>query len=198
MDRRQFVKGAASAIVITPALLQLGACGDDESTAADGGGATAGTGGNTSGTGAGTNGAAGTTNAGTGGLDKDASALADGAIGEDGGSLPGDGGGNPGTPTDGGLDASTDASDQDTSVANLCPSGANDTNITDNHGHSLSISKEDVDAGAQKTYSIEGLADHPHSITLMVAHFTMLKAGNSVTVTSFSGGHSHDVTVDCV
>lgn len=70
--------------------------------------------------------------------------------------------------------------------------------ISNNHGHALTVSKEDVAAGTQKTYSITGSADHPHQVTVTAAQFATLAANNPVTVTSTTDdGHSHDVTVTC-
>ena len=81
--------------------------------------------------------------------------------------------------------------------------GASASDISANHGHSLSILKADLDATADKTYtlapSIEG---HVHTVTFSVAQLGLLKGGGSVTVTSsvtaagaaYGGTHSHAVT----
>jgi hypothetical protein len=67
-----------------------------------------------------------------------------------------------------------------------------------NHGHDLVIPYSDVEAGAEKTYGIQGAALHPHSVTLTSVHFAQLQNGQSVTVTSTEGElHTHDVTVTC-
>ncbi len=78
------------------------------------------------------------------------------------------------------------------------PSGCSDEAITANHGHSLAVPQADVDAAAEKTYSIQGDSPHDHEITLTAADFTLLAGGGSVTIVSTSDGtHTHDVTVSC-
>lgn len=75
--------------------------------------------------------------------------------------------------------------------------GCSDT-ISGNHGHVLTVTLAEVEAGNEKTYDIDGTAGHSHSVTLTAAHFEMLAAGDSVTVESTSSGtHSHDITVMC-
>jgi len=72
------------------------------------------------------------------------------------------------------------------------------TQITGNHGHMLTIPKADTDSTVDKIYDIQGSADHNHTVTLTTAMLAMLKAGNSVTVTSSTTfSHNHDVTVKC-
>lgn len=72
------------------------------------------------------------------------------------------------------------------------------SNITNNHGHSLTIQKSDLNSTTDMTYSIMGSAGHNHAITLTPGHLATLKAGSTVTVTSTTASsHSHDVTVSC-
>jgi hypothetical protein len=72
------------------------------------------------------------------------------------------------------------------------------SSIGSNHGHSLVVSKEDVDAGVDKEYSIQGSSDHSHAITVLAANFSTLKTSSKVVVTSTSGGgHTHSVTISC-
>jgi hypothetical protein len=72
------------------------------------------------------------------------------------------------------------------------------TAISDNHGHTLTIPAADVDSMVVKTYSIEGIADHPHTITLKPAQLAQIKAMTSVTVSSSVNlSHFHAVTVNC-
>lgn len=76
--------------------------------------------------------------------------------------------------------------------------GAIASNISGNHGHSLMVSKADIEEGVDKTYSIRGSANHDHEITISAADFTNLKNNmqvgeNSTTVQS----HSHSVTISC-
>jgi len=82
--------------------------------------------------------------------------------------------------------------------------GSSGTQISGNHGHSLTIARADLDSMTDKVYSIMGTALHDHTVTLSVAQLVKLKAGQSVTVTSSVtdapgfGSHSHDVTVSCM
>lgn len=70
--------------------------------------------------------------------------------------------------------------------------------IAANHGHVLTVSQADIDAAAEKTYDIEGSADHPHSVSLSADDFANLASGVTVSVTSSTDdGHSHQVTVTC-
>ena len=70
--------------------------------------------------------------------------------------------------------------------------------IGSNHGHSLTVSTADVQAGAAKTYSIQGTSGHDHNVTLSAADFTQLQSNNTVTVSSTNDdGHTHSVTVRC-
>lgn len=78
-----------------------------------------------------------------------------------------------------------------------CNNGATGA-IGTNHGHSLAVSAADVQAGVQKTYTIQGTSGHDHNITLSVANFTTLSTGTSVSVNSTAGGgHTHSVNVVC-
>ena len=84
-----------------------------------------------------------------------------------------------------------------------CSSGAKDTAISANHGHTLSIPAADVSAGQGGTYHIAGSAGHDHTVTLTADQMKSLAGGGSVTVTSSSpdpisvGDHHHDVTIGC-
>lgn len=77
------------------------------------------------------------------------------------------------------------------------------TAISDNHGHTLTIPAADVDSTVVKTYSIAGIADHDHTITLSPAQLAQIKAMTSVTVSSsvdrstIYASHFHAVTVNC-
>jgi len=76
--------------------------------------------------------------------------------------------------------------------------GAKHSSISLNHGHTLTISKEDVLAGLAKSYIITGTASHPHEVALTVDHFNKLKNNEIITVaSSVNSDHSHDVTVKC-
>ena len=70
--------------------------------------------------------------------------------------------------------------------------------IGSNHGHNLTVSTADVQAGAAKTYSIQGTSGHDHTVSLSAADFTQLQNNNTVTVSSTNDdGHTHSVTVRC-
>jgi hypothetical protein len=72
------------------------------------------------------------------------------------------------------------------------------TNISANHGHALAVPSGDVDSAVDMVYSIMGVADHNHLITLTAAQLAQLKAKTAVTVTSTVGvGHTHSVTISC-
>ena len=78
--------------------------------------------------------------------------------------------------------------------ANTC----NQATISDNHGHVLAIPKADLDSMTDKTYDIQGTADHTHSVTFTVAQLAALKAGMPVGVQSTTTlAHSHLVTETC-
>lgn len=108
-----------------------------------------------------------------------------GGDGEDAGSGGGDAGsGDAGT---------TDAGGAQTS----CTENGTTTQISANHGHTLTVSREDVVAGVEKSYNIQGSASHPHSVTLSAADFGQLTNNQSITVESSFDGHSHSVSVQC-
>lgn len=77
---------------------------------------------------------------------------------------------------------------------------ANGTNVSigSNHGHSLTVSKEDVEAGTAKTYSIMGSSGHNHTVMITEADFASLQSNSSINVESSTGdSHTHNVTVSC-
>ena len=79
-----------------------------------------------------------------------------------------------------------------------CGNGAKASAISDNHGHSLVVSKADVAAGTPKTYSIRGAASHAHQISITAAQFKTLKTGKSLGIASSNAlSHAHTVTVVC-
>ncbi|MEM7382553.1 MAG: hypothetical protein AAF361_15370 [Bacteroidota bacterium] len=77
---------------------------------------------------------------------------------------------------------------------------ANGTRITieSNHGHSLVVSVDDIKAGKEKTYSIQGSSDHNHQLTLSEDNFASLRENGTLEVNSSSdAGHNHPVIVSC-
>lgn len=87
--------------------------------------------------------------------------------------------------------------DDNGSDAKNCLENGTSVSIGTNHGHSLTVSKEDVDAGVEKSYSIAGAADHSHNVTVTADNFATLQNNSSVTVQSTSSGHTHSVTISC-
>lgn len=93
---------------------------------------------------------------------------------------------------DGGVETSKPNADAD------CLANGTTTTIASNHGHTLTVSKADVQAGAAKTYSIQGTSGHNHTIHLTAANFTALKDNLSISVTSTNDDdHTHAVQVSC-
>lgn len=90
--------------------------------------------------------------------------------------------------------------DPDPDPQGNCVQNGTDTSISANHGHDLTVSKEDVDAAQEKTYTLSQAStdQHVHSITITAAQFSTLKSNNEITVTSTSNsGHTHSVNVKC-
>ena len=79
-----------------------------------------------------------------------------------------------------------------------CSQNGTNVSIETNHGHVLTVSAADVNAGVSKTYDIQGSAGHPHNVTVSAAHFSALKNNTQVTITSTTdAGHLHSITVSC-
>ena len=79
-----------------------------------------------------------------------------------------------------------------------CLANGTAVSIGGNHGHSLTVSKADVQSGAAKTYSIQGTSGHNHSVNLTAANFTALKSNSNISVTSSNDDdHTHSVQVSC-
>ncbi|HEY5925183.1 MAG TPA: hypothetical protein VIV11_26050 [Kofleriaceae bacterium] len=70
--------------------------------------------------------------------------------------------------------------------------------IASNHGHALSVSIADVNAGVDKTYQIQGSSTHPHSVLITAASFATLKMMGTLSVmSSLDASHRHTVNVTC-
>ena len=79
-----------------------------------------------------------------------------------------------------------------------CLTNGTGSSIASNHGHSISVSIGDINAGVEKTYDITGSGNHAHSVTVSAAHFNALRSNQAVEVLSTTGdGHSHNVTIFC-
>tara|TARA_R110001583_G_scaffold412_4_gene3863 strand:+ start:3897 stop:4298 length:402 start_codon:yes stop_codon:yes gene_type:complete len=90
--------------------------------------------------------------------------------------------------------------DPDPNPSGNCLNNGTNSSISANHGHTLTVSKEDVAAGAQKTYQLTAAStdSHIHSVTLTANQFNSLKTNTQISTTSTSGsGHTHTVTVSC-
>jgi hypothetical protein len=70
-----------------------------------------------------------------------------------------------------------------------------------NHGHAITFTRADAEAGADKTYHIKGGADHDHTVTITAAQFADVLAGTQVvSASSFDdvgATHQHDITLNC-
>jgi hypothetical protein len=92
------------------------------------------------------------------------------------------------------IDAPADA----TPAMASCTQHGTDTSIGVNHGHVLVVSKDDVVAGAAKTYHIQGMADHDHTVQVTAAEFQMLQQAHAIMTTSSTNlSHSHPIMVAC-
>lgn len=94
-------------------------------------------------------------------------------------------------------DDGVDPKPDPTPVANCLENGTK-VSIGANHGHTLTVPKEDVAAGTAKTYTLTTGNGHTHEVTLSASQFADLKVNNSISATSTNdGGHTHSVTVSC-
>lgn len=76
--------------------------------------------------------------------------------------------------------------------------GACGTTIASNHGHKLTVTKAQAQAGTAKSYDIQGDSQHPHTVELTAAQMAQLAGGDPVTVeSSEDANHSHSVTISC-
>lgn len=70
--------------------------------------------------------------------------------------------------------------------------------ISANHGHSVTLTASQQQAGQAVTLTLIGTADHTHQISLSAAQVVAIAAGTQVTVVSTlasdDGDHSHNVT----
>jgi len=97
-----------------------------------------------------------------------------------------------------GDDSANGDPDLDPDQADCLANGANATAISSNHGHTLVVAKADIDAGTQKSYSIQGSSGHSHEIIVSESNFTKLKNKEQVVIeSSTDSSHRHTVTVAC-
>lgn len=69
--------------------------------------------------------------------------------------------------------------------------------FTANHGHLLNATEADVAAGAEKSYDVMGIANHPHTVVITAAMFAQLQQGMTVSTVTSGGNHTHTVTISC-
>ncbi len=92
----------------------------------------------------------------------------------------------------------SDGASADASGGGSCLQNGTSVTIASNHGHVLTVTKDEVAAAVDKTYDIMGTATHTHSVTVTAANFTKLTNNQSINLTSTNGaGHTHNVTVVC-
>jgi hypothetical protein len=67
--------------------------------------------------------------------------------------------------------------------------------ISNNHGHTASISSAQLSAGGALTLDIRGGSDHPHTVELSAGEITTIAGNGRVSKESTNdAGHSHTVT----
>jgi len=67
--------------------------------------------------------------------------------------------------------------------------------ISDNHGHTATISAVQITSGAATAVNIQGNASHPHTVSVSAANLSTLAARQAVTIDSTTDvGHMHRVT----
>ena len=97
------------------------------------------------------------------------------------------------------LSCSSSSDDSNSTGGNPdCLANGTNSSIGTNHGHSITVSSADVNAGVEKTYNITGNGNHSHSVTVSAGNFNTLKNNQQISVNSTSGdGHTHNVTISC-
>lgn len=66
--------------------------------------------------------------------------------------------------------------------------------ISSNHGHRAIITSAQISSGQGLTLSIQGGADHTHSISLTASEVATIRSGGRLAKTSSANGHTHVVT----
>ena len=83
-----------------------------------------------------------------------------------------------------------------------CAANGTSIQIAQNTSHVLVVSKDDINAGVDKTYLMTGDPTHTHMVTLSAADFAALKQNLHAMETSTvgnggNGAHTHQITVSC-
>ncbi|MCZ6553623.1 MAG: hypothetical protein O7A67_07440, partial [SAR324 cluster bacterium] len=68
-----------------------------------------------------------------------------------------------------------------------------------NHGHTLTLTQAEVDAGAEIAVDVADNGDHNHTVTLTAAMLADVAGGMRLHVQSAAAadGHSHCITINC-
>jgi hypothetical protein len=75
------------------------------------------------------------------------------------------------------------------------PSGDKPGAVSDNHGHTATVTAAHVTAGGAVTLNLLGSADHPHTLQLTAAEVQQIGAGTRVAKSSSTEvAHNHIVT----
>lgn len=97
---------------------------------------------------------------------------------------------------DGGSTPDASLPSPDASPPAACPRVT--ARIMTNHGHLLMIPAEDLRAGIEVTYDIQGMGTHSHSVTLTTEHFATLNRVEELMLESTSADmHTHMMSVRC-
>jgi hypothetical protein len=120
-----------------------------------------------------------------GGPDGSPDATPDGSA--DTGTPPDTGAGDGGS--DGGRDAATDG-------GSACSGDDIEADVSNNHGHILTIPVADIVAGVDKDYVTGGTTTHCHVVTVTSADFAMLRSGGVVRVVSCNNTE-HEYALSC-
>jgi hypothetical protein len=96
-----------------------------------------------------------------------------------------------------------DGESSDAGVAKNCATNGALAAIGANHGHMMMVTAAEVNAGLDKTYSIQGSAGHTHMVTVTAAQFNTMKtnAGTNITINSsqpdMGMAHMHAIMISC-
>jgi hypothetical protein len=75
------------------------------------------------------------------------------------------------------------------------PPGGAAASVSDNHGHTATLTSAEITGGASVTLQIRGVADHPHTVVLTGPEINQIGAGGRVSKTSSTDvAHNHTVT----
>jgi hypothetical protein len=95
-------------------------------------------------------------------------------------------------------DSSSSSSPPNGNPENDCLKNGTNSVINSNHGHTIVVSKADVDSGMSKEYDIAGSSGHDHRVTISASSFDKLKSNQSIQVISSNNdGHMHSINISC-